>query len=208
MTAMNGRETEVKFLVENLERIRERLDRSGAVRLQPRILETNLRFDLADGKHRKAGTALRLRMDSEARLTYKGPGITSENVISRQEIEFTVGDFESARDFLVALGYRVVFTYEKYRSVYTLENVLIMLDELPFGDFVEVEAVDIGKIKSATQSLGLKWKSAIPASYHQLFRRIAESRRIDAERATFEDYPLGKIEPGELLVEFADRAEN
>lgn len=207
MTAMNGRETEVKFLLENLERIKERLDRSGAVLLQPRTLETNLRFDLPDEKLRKSGSALRLRKDNEARLTYKGPGTISENVISRQEIEFSVGDFDGARDFLIALGYRVVFTYEKHREIYALENSLVMLDELPFGDFVEIEAEDIQRIKSTAQALGLNWECAIPTSYHQLFRRIAESRGIDAERVTFEDYHLGKIEPGDLRLQFADTGE-
>ena len=43
---MNGRETEVKFYVNNLKRVEARLRELGAILIQPRVLETNLRFDL------------------------------------------------------------------------------------------------------------------------------------------------------------------
>ena len=96
----SGQEIEAKFYVRDLERIRKSLDSLGAHVIQPRVLEINLRFDLPDGSLRRDGRVLRLRRDSEAKLTYKGDGKNNEGILSREEIEFVVEDFEKAQRFL------------------------------------------------------------------------------------------------------------
>ena len=59
---------------------------------------------------------------TKARFTFKGPSEEEEGgILSRQEIEFVVGDFESAKQFLEALGYEVVVFYEKFRTTYELK---------------------------------------------------------------------------------------
>ena len=83
-----GQETEAKFYVADLERIAARLKELNTELVQPRVLETNLRFDLPDGSLTKTGQVLRLRRDTEARLTYKGAGQNKSGVLDRQEIEF------------------------------------------------------------------------------------------------------------------------
>ncbi len=81
---------------------------------------------------------LRLRADQAAHLTFKGPGRCAGR-FGRQEIEFEVSDFGAARRLLEALGYRVYTSYEKYRETYRLGQVIIALDEMPFGTFAELE---------------------------------------------------------------------
>lgn len=66
-------ETEIKFYVRNLKAVAARLENLSAQLIQPRVLETNLRFDLPDGSLRQQARVLRLRQDTAARLTYKGP---------------------------------------------------------------------------------------------------------------------------------------
>src|SRR5512143_2063060 len=101
-----GQETEAKFYVLHLDAIRTRLEQSKARVIQPRVLETNLRFDLPDGSLRAQKRVLRLRRDTESKLTYKGAGQNRSGVIDREEIEFVVDSFDKARKFLEALGYQ------------------------------------------------------------------------------------------------------
>src|SRR5258708_29403951 len=124
-------EIEAKFYVRDLKQIESRIQKLDAHLMQPRILETNLRFDLPDGGLRSKGQVLRLRQDTEAKLTYKGEGKSEQGIVNRTEIEFVVEDFEKAKLFLEALGYQKLLQYNKYRTTYEFQSCHIMLDELP-----------------------------------------------------------------------------
>ena len=63
--------------------------------------------------------------------------------MSRTEIEFGVDDFAKAKQFLEHLGYQSILVYEKYRTTYELDHAHIMLDELPYGNFIEIEGEDL-----------------------------------------------------------------
>jgi len=192
---MNNQETEAKFYIRDLKRLEARLLELGARLIQPRVLETNLRFDLPDGSLSASNRALRLRRADDVRLTYKGESKTSEGVRSRQEIEFTVGDFETARQVIEALGYEQIAVYEKFRATYEMQTsevskdfgslVHVMLDELPYGDFVEIEGTGVDSIRETAARLGLDWEAAIPASYLALFERVRAGSELDPAKLTF-----------------------
>jgi adenylate cyclase class 2 len=170
----SDQELEVKFYLSDLPALRARLEAAGAQLFKPRVHEINLRFDTPSGDLTHGYRVLRLRQDSEARLTYKGPGELVDGVRSRQELEFTVSDFETARHFLEALGYEVSVMYEKYRATYTLNGVLVTLDEMPYGNFAEIEGPDGGSIRKTAEVLGLDWERRILDSYIMLFDRLRE----------------------------------
>jgi len=209
-------ETEAKFYVLDLKSIEARLHELEARLIQPRVLETNVRFDLPGKRLRSEGRVLRLRRDIGVRLTYKGPSANEHGVLSRTEIEFTVGDFDRARAFLEALGYQELITYEKYRTTYILEasgasslvgvsEVSVMLDELPYGNFVEIEGETAESIRSIAHELKLKWDSAIATGYHALFERLCAQRpELDPAQLTFEALNGMKISAEELSVHAAD----
>jgi adenylate cyclase class 2 len=217
-------ETEAKFYVRNLQGMEARLLDLGARLIQPRLLETNIRFDLPDARLRSEGRVLRLRSDAEARLTYKGASNKEQGVLSRTEIEFTVGDFEKAGEFLEALGYQPFFHYEKYRTTYLLQPsegfamhprnertepsggfIHIMLDELPYGDFIEIEGETLGAIRAVADMLLLKWDTAIATSYHALFERLrANLPQLDPMYLTFAALNGLKVSVEELSVHAAD----
>jgi adenylate cyclase class 2 len=183
-------EIEAKFHVSDLDGIRARLHALGAHLIQERILETNIRFDLPDGGLRSEGQVLRLRQDSEARLTYKSGSANQQGALNRTEIEFVVEDFEKAKAFLEALGYQKLFYYEKYRTTYALQtsevSVHIMLDELPYGNFVEIEGEGVDSIRAFADRLRLGWDRAIPTSYHVLFERLcAKHPELDPKELSF-----------------------
>jgi adenylate cyclase, class 2 len=203
---MNGHETEAKFYVQNLGKIELRLQELKAQLIQPRVHETNLRFDNANNDLRKTYRVLRLRQDDKARFTFKGPSEEQEGgILSRREIEFVVGDFESAREFLEALGYEVVVFYEKFRTTYELNNTHIMLDELPYGEFVEIEGENVDGIRSMANLLGLNWDVMVKAGYHALFERVAGKYNLGASQLSFAALEKVKITPEDLNIQSADR---
>jgi len=201
---MDGQETEVKFYVNDLKRVEERVRGLGAQLIQPRIFESNLRFDLPDGSFLREGKALRLRQDEAARITFKGAALYTEGVRSRPEFETTLGDFETGRKILEALGYVLIATYEKYRSTYELGDLHIMLDELPYGNFVEIEGPDIETLQSAASQLELDFSTAVPISYLFLFTDLCQGRELDPTQLTFSALERLKISADDLNVRAAD----
>ena len=201
---MDGQETEVKFYVRDLKKIAAGLRKRKARLVQPRIFERNLRFDLPDGVLRADGRVLRLRQDAEAHLTYKGASELIDGVFSRVELEFTIGDLETARKVLEALGYVQFAVYEKYRRVYELGECHIMLDELPFGEFVEIEGADGETIREMAMQLGLDMGAAVSDSYLGVFQKFCQKRGWSQSTLTFEALRGVMFNPTELNVRAAD----
>ena len=200
-----GRETEVKFYVGNLGDIESRLKEFGAEVVQPRTHEYNLRFDNSEGELTRAARVLRLRRDTAYRLTYKGPGEIKGGVLTRDEFEFTVDDFDSAQKVLEALGFRVSMTYEKYRTLYLLhDNVLVTLDEMPYGDFVEVEGPDAPSILGTAHQLGLDLNARILTSYAAIFESLRQRLKLPFHNLTFENFEGSNITAGDLGLQTAD----
>lgn len=204
----NGQETEAKFYVIDLNKIELRLRNLGAHLIQTRVLETNIRFDLPGARLRSEGRVLRLRRDTEARLTYKSASANEQGVLSRTEIEFIVEDFEKAKTFLEALGYQKLIFYEKYRTTYALRpsegSMHIMLDELPFGNFVEVEGETVEAIRVVSDALELNWEEAIATSYHTLFERARKSLNLTFQDLSFKYFTGVQVTPADLGVRAAD----
>jgi len=197
-------EIEAKYYVRDLKNIEICLQELGAHLIQPRVLETNIRFDLPDASLRSEGRVLRLRQDTETRLTYKSPSIRAQGVSNRTEIEFVVEDFDKAKLFLEALGYRKLLQYDKYRTTYSFTNNHIMLDELPYGNFVEIEGEDIAAIHAISDKLKLSINNSIPASYSALFEGLRKTLGLAFTDLTFENFAKLNISPEELRVQYAD----
>lgn len=210
MNSDQMQEIEAKFYVRDLKQVETRLQELEARLIMPRVLETNLRFDLPGGGLSSRGRVLRLRQDSEARLTYKEPGKNEQGVINRREIEFVVEDFEKAKLFLEALGYQKLLVYEKYRTTYQLEPsegfVHIMLDELPYGNFVEIEGESIEAIRAVANKLNLDMNVSIPASYSALFERVKQTLELNFTDLTFENFAGLRIAAKDLQVQPADES--
>jgi adenylate cyclase class 2 len=211
-----GQETEAKFYVRDLSRIKSRLLELDAHLIQERILETNIRFDLPGARLRAEGRVLRLRQDVDAKLTYKGASRNEEGVLSREEIEFVVEDFEKAKRFLEALGYEKLVYYEKYRTIYSLQPsggfarpdsegfIYVMLDELPYGNFVEIEGETVDAIRAISDQLNLKWETAIGTSYSALLDRARNSLNLSIQDLSFAEFADLNVDATHLQVQAAD----
>jgi adenylate cyclase class 2 len=198
-----AQETEAKFYIQHPADLERRVQALGAEPSEPRVLEVNLRFDTPTGRLRRAGRVLRLRQDKSARLTYKEDSRFEGGALNRREVEFSVSDFNAAREFIEALGYKVALIYEKYRTTYKLNDLEIMLDEMPYGHFVEIEG-DSRALKSTAHALGLNWEMSIPESYSALFERLRARRRLGFRDLTFGNFKGMEVAAGDLGVHPVD----
>jgi adenylate cyclase class 2 len=197
-------ETEAKFFVEDLRRIKSQLEKLDAQLIQERVLETNIRFDLPGAPLRSQGRVLRLRRDTDVRLTYKSASTNEQGVLSREEIEFVVENYENARRFLEALGYQKLIYYEKFRTTYEWNKTHIMLDELPCGDFVEIEGETLESIRQVADRLSLNWETAIATSYSALFERVQRALNLSFQDLSFENFEGIRVKASDLGVLTAD----
>ncbi len=188
----NKQEQEAKFWLRDPRRLEERLKALGAQLTQPRTYELNLRFDTPERRLSSSFQVLRLRQDRKARLTYKGAADPLSPVSSRAEIEVEVSDLQTAREILEALGYQVIVSYEKYRTAYQLGEVEVSLDEMPFGNFCEIEGPSTESIQAAALQLGLDWEARSKLSYLSIFNTLNEAFSLTIDNLTFADFE-GKV---------------
>ena len=191
-------ETEVKLHSPDLAAVRDALGAAGARLSKPRVFERNLRYDSADGALMAAGIVLRLRQDEAVKLTYKADASMVDGIVSRFEAEVEVSDFETMDVILRRLGYRVGLIYEKYRRTYELEGAEVVLDELPYGNFTEIEG-DAATIERVLAMLGLGGYRRMSGSYTDIFVRLRERLELDVEDCTFDEFAGVDVELGDLV---------
>jgi len=162
-------EIEVKVRIGPPPPWRERLAALGASRESPRQPEWNLAFDAPGHALRERGILLRLRRCGEqCMLTMKIPARGDAAYKVREEIEAGVSDFAAAETILRGIGFSPYFAYEKYREVLRLGAVLVMIDETPIGNFLEIEG-EPAAIDHAAAQLGFSRGDYITDSYYRLF---------------------------------------
>ncbi len=190
-------ETEIKLYVPDLDAIAARITAGGGKLIAPRVFERNVRYDRPDLTMTETGIVLRLREDSRVRLTYKGPGMIDDGALTRTEIEVTVDSFERMDIILQQLGYIPYVTYEKYRTTYRLGEAEIVLDEMPYGNFVEIEA-PTNVIHELIGQLHLVAAPRLITSYLRLFDHIKAALGLDMRHLTFANFE-GVTVPPELF---------
>lgn len=193
-------EVEVKFFITDLARIRDVLLEIEGKLVTPRIFERNIRFDTAWDSLMHQGKLLRLRQDRAVRLTYKGEpkeAIDSE-VRIREELEIVLDDFDTAASILEKVGLEPRQIYEKYRETFHVRSVEVVLDEMPFGDFVELEG-DASNIREVADSLNLDWNKRILSNYLTLMSRLKNHHDLPFEDLTFANFSDYDISVADIL---------
>lgn len=200
MTSENYLEIEVKFLVADESALRARLEAAGAEQVRPRVYERNVRYDDEEGSLFRRGQLLRLRQDDEARLTFKSLAIMDRQSEAkvREELETTVGDFDIAAALLGRLGFKPQQVYEKYRETFKLGEVEVVLDELPFGRFVELEGSE-EDIREAARQMDLPWEKRILDNYLLLMARAKAYYGLPFDDLTFENFAGQELSIAEVL---------
>lgn len=169
---MSAVEIEVKFRVENLQKLEDKLRSLGFRIVTPRTFERNTLYDTPDRKLRAQQAILRIRKYGDRWvLTHKclppahDPGARHKR---RVETETEVTDGDALGAIFTQLGYGPVFVYEKWRTEYADANGHCVLDETPIGVFAELEGPEEW-IDRTSARLGLDPSSLMTMSYGRLF---------------------------------------
>jgi adenylate cyclase class 2 len=195
-------EVEVKFLIRDLPALRRRLLSRGATVVGERIFERNVRYDNPDDDLLRRDQLLRLRLDRAAILTFKGEpplGAASLEAKVREELEVTVSDFDTMDLLLQRIGFQRKQIYEKYRETLQLDGVEVVLDEMPYGDFVELEGPEAA-LRPLAEQLDLLWSRRLLTNYLALMERLKTHHDLPFNDVTFANFAtvaatIADIEP-------------
>jgi len=110
--------------------------------------------------------------------------------------------------------------YDKYRTTYTLDSESplpklqhqsdesqschIMLDELPYGNFIEIEGEDVDSIRVVANVLNLDMDKALSTSYFALFEQVKQTLGLTFNDLTFGNFKDIKVSVNDLQVKPAD----
>jgi adenylate cyclase class 2 len=162
-----GIEIEKKFRLTSAQRekLLRRLPEAGAV-LRDEEFEENTLFQGNSLDLRKH--VLRLRCAGEkATLTFKERSASSSMIKHQREDETRIEDPTALRQILAGLGFMPALVYEKRRATWNMEGAEIVVDQLPFGLFVEIEGTE-KRILEIEKLLGLTEAEALLDSYPEL----------------------------------------
>jgi len=111
---------------------------------------------------------LRLRrVGKDAILTYKERFPSRSDIKHQREDETRIDDPDAMELILDALGFTPALVYEKRRETWVLDQTEIVVDELSFGLFMEIEGTEQG-IRELENKLGIKGLKTEMATYPQL----------------------------------------
>lgn len=198
MTPNDMREVEVKLYTPDLGQVQAALQAAGAAAIAPRVFERNLRYENAAGTLTAGGIVLRLRQDEQARLTYKSGQSSQDGIFRRFEAEVVVSDFATMDLILQRLGFEVALIYEKYRTTYALGDAEIVLDELPYGNFTEIEA-DERTIERVVDQLCLAGYRRMSGSYTDIFAELKWKLGLAMRDCSFESFAGLDVDVGDLV---------
>jgi adenylate cyclase class 2 len=162
-------EIEKKYRLTRKQRdeIAARLPAIGAERIGEEFEENTIyASDSLDARR----SVLRLRrVGKSGILTYKERFPTRSDIKHQQEDETQVDDPEAMASILDAIGFAPALVYEKRRETWHLGKSEIVMDELPFGLFMEIEGEE-ADILDVEDKLAVKRLKAEAATYPQLTR--------------------------------------
>jgi adenylate cyclase, class 2 len=181
-------ETEIKFRVDDLAGIAERLEAAGFTLETPRAFESNILYDTPDRRMRARTEILRIRSYggrwtlTHKRLPDSGPGEDTHK--HRIETQTEVSDGYALAEVFSSLGLVPAFRYEKWRAEWTDGAGQCVVDETPIGNYAELEG-PAQWIDEAAARLGIDPSQYITLSYGRLFDQWRQRHNSAAEDLTF-----------------------
>jgi adenylate cyclase class 2 len=130
----------------------------------------------------QTGGIVRIRKTQDrALLTFKRRVEHQADVKQQIEHETEISDPDAVADIISELGLIPKLVYEKRRKIWRLRTTEIVLDELPFGLYMEIEG-SITAIKEAEMLLGIEDLETEHETYPRLTARLGKQvgERIEA----------------------------
>jgi adenylate cyclase class 2 len=164
-------EVEIKLPVANPGKMEQQLRDAGAEPVTARVFEDNLVLDFPDSRLRDNRIMLRLRLvDGGGLVTVKEEIEGQGDYKVRRETETWVADGAGLLATLQAAGFTTIYRYQKYRRLFRAGDLVITLDELPLGHFLELEG-EPDDIDRFAGGLGFHRQDYITETYRTLHLR-------------------------------------
>lgn len=162
-----GVEIEKKYRISAARRSRiEELLREFGADFVGEEFEENVIYGGGILEERRAILRIR-RTGRKSYLTFKQRIPTNLDVKHQTEHETEIGDADEMAEIVRELGLVPRVVYEKRRRTWKFKSVEVVLDELPFGFFMEIEGT-LTTIAEAETLLEAKDLEAVGASYPSL----------------------------------------
>ena len=142
----------------------------------------------------RPGCALRLRrVNGRAKITFKQRRPCKSAIKHQTENEAAVGDADAMAAILHELNFRPGLIYEKRRTRWQVGQAKVVIDELPFGLFMEIEA-SVKEIKRVEKLLGAGNLPAVMETYPGLTRQLGKRNKQGVIESRFksEARPSGR----------------
>lgn len=138
--------SEVNNLLDKLSELKE-------LEKKPRTYEKTVQYNHSDSRYdfysKEIDGRFRLRLsknieESKCKLSWKRrlPN-TTENLVNKEEEKEVRISYDDVDNFIFiienVMHFKVVDSYERYRTIFTNEDVEISIDEYPFGIALEIE---------------------------------------------------------------------
>lgn len=172
-------ELEYRFKIDDKGKMSRILNKLAKIVVK-REHQTNVMFDNTEKLMQISNGRVRIQTIKNRKkvLTYKKP-ITTKGHINKEieyEIEFvdTNGQIEK---ILKAMEFTPATSYERFRTQWETDGVIITLDEYPFSDLIEIEGPR-EKIENITKKLGFNPKKGLLMPCDTLFQEWRKERGL------------------------------
>jgi predicted adenylyl cyclase CyaB len=148
-----------------------------AMSITPGELEHEENTLYRGGRLDLGGCALRLRrVNGRAYLTFKRRLPTRSAIKHQEEHELVIGNPDAMDAILQSLNFHPAVIYEKRRTRWDVGKAILVIDELPFGLFMEIEA-SVKEIKRVEKLLGLEALGAVMQTYPTLASKLGKEKK-------------------------------
>lgn len=194
-------EIEAKWIVSDLDIIRNKLSELKANLDQPERLMRRKPFDFPDNRLEKVGGWVRVR-DEGDKITLAYKQLNDRSLHGTKEVSVEVSDFNNTCQILEAVGLEAKSYQETKRETWHYKNCEITLDTWPWiPSVVEIEAESEEAVQLVASALGFTWAEALHGSIenvYQKYYKVTESEVGHWKEITFIPVPFW-LEPKRRL---------
>ncbi len=166
-------EIEVKFTDVDIDDVRARLQKAGAVCEQP--MRDMRRVLIEEDHHLAENMFIRIRDEGDKVtlcLKKKTKLLEESTIDSTFEIETTVGDFDKTVEIFRVAGWQYVTYQESRRETWHLDDVEVVIDEWPWiNPYIKIEGESEAAVRAGAKKLGFDWDTAMFGSVDIIYNR-------------------------------------
>lgn len=175
-------EIELKFEINKseIESFSSRLKDIGFA-LSKRVYELNVMYDNPSQIMQTTDGRIRLRKSGEDTiLTYKKP-LSRKGIKKEIEYETKVSNFDIMEKILKMMEFTKTTSYERYRSYFHKNDIEVMIDEFPYGVFIEIEGSE-RVIIGVSNDLGFNIKDNLTDSCDTIYTKRCIEKGIEPSK--------------------------